>query len=54
MRENQLLAPHRKGRVRGPKHHDGTIQTRRVDEMWGTDMAARFTLEGNAAIFYSH
>ena len=36
---------------RGPKAHDGTIRTERVDEMWGTDLTATRTGEGQAAIF---
>ncbi|BAH77149.1 putative transposase [Solidesulfovibrio magneticus RS-1] len=52
MRENALLAYKRPGRPHGPKAHDGTIKTQRVDEMWGTDMASKLTFEeGNAAIF---
>ena len=34
-----------------PKAHDGTIRTERVDEMWGTDLTATPTGEGQAAIF---
>ena len=34
--------------------HDGTITTTRVNEMWGTDMTATFTVdEGQAAIFFA-
>ena len=51
MREHDLLAPGRVGRPRGPKAHDGTIRTERVDEMWGTDLTATLTGEGQAAIF---
>lgn len=52
MRENGLLAPFRVGRRRGPKAHDGSITTNRVDEMWGTDKTDCFTLkEGGASIF---
>jgi transposase InsO family protein len=52
MREHQLLAPHRQGRSPGPRVHDGTIITTRVNDMWGTDMTATFTAaEGQAAIF---
>lgn len=44
----------RPGRPHGPKAHDGTIKTQRVDEMWGTDMTATLTVaEGNAAIFFA-
>jgi putative transposase len=51
MRAHDLLAPGRVGRPRGPKAHDGTIRTERVDEMWGTDLTATLTGEGQAAIF---
>ena len=51
MREHDLLAPGRVGRAHGPKAHDGTIRTERVDEMWGTDLNATLTGEGQAAIF---
>ena len=54
MRENALSAYKRPGRPHGPKAHDGTIKTQRVDEMWGTDMTATLTVaEGNAAIFFA-
>jgi putative transposase len=52
MREHHLLAPHRRGRPPGPRAHDGTIITPRVNQMWGTDMTTAFTTsEGQAAIF---
>jgi putative transposase len=51
MREHDLLAPGRVGRPHGPKAHDGTIRTERVDTMWGTDLTATLTGEGQAAIF---
>jgi putative transposase len=52
MREHGLLAPHRVGRPHGPKAHDGSITTERVDEMWGTDKTDAFTLqEGQTSIF---
>ena len=38
MRENDLLAPGRVGRPRGPRNHDGTIIPDDVNTMWGTDM----------------
>lgn len=38
MREGGLQAPYRRGQPRGPRDHDGTIRTRRVDEMWDTDL----------------
>jgi len=54
MREHQLLALQRRGRRPGPRVHDGTITTTRVNEMWGTDMTATFTAaEGQAAIFFA-
>ncbi len=53
MRENGLLAKKRGGKPRGPKVHDGTIKTERVDEMWGSDMTTTLTIsEGNASIFF--
>ena len=51
MREHRLLAHQRVGKPRGSKAHDGTIITERVDEMWGTDMTAAMTGEGQAAVF---
>jgi len=54
MRENSLLAMQRPRRPRGPRAHDGTIKTDRVDEMWGTDMTSTLTTEeGNASIFFA-
>jgi putative transposase len=35
MRAHQLLAPQRAGRAHGPRAHDGTITTERVDERCG-------------------
>jgi transposase InsO family protein len=51
MREHRLLAHQRPGSPRGPRAHDGTITMERVDEMWGTDMTAVVTGEGQAAVF---
>jgi transposase InsO family protein len=52
MREHGLLAPHRRGAVRGPRAHDGSIVTSRVDAMWGTDLTTTFTrAEGQVAVF---
>jgi putative transposase len=48
MREHGLLAPSRTG---APRNHDGTIIPDRVDEMWGTDLTATWTGEGQAAVF---
>src|SRR4051795_5740518 len=39
------------GRPHGSKAHDGTITTERVDLMWGTDLTAVMTGEGQAAVF---
>ena len=51
MRAYDLLAPSRVGRPHGPRAHDGTIRTERVDEMWGTDLTSTMTGEGQASIF---
>jgi putative transposase len=50
-REHGLLAHQRAGRPHGSKAHDGTITTERVDLMWGTDLTAVMTGEGQAAVF---
>src|SRR5919199_4574510 len=51
MREHGLPAPSRVGAPRGPRNHDGTLIPDRVDEMWGTDLTATWTGEGQAAVF---
>jgi putative transposase len=51
MREHSLLAHQRTGPARGPRSHDGTITTERVDEMWGTDLTSVMTGEGLAHVF---
>jgi putative transposase len=51
MRENDRLAPGRMGAARGPRAHDGTIIPETVDTLWGTDLTATFTGEGQAAVF---
>lgn len=51
MRAHHLLAHQRPGAPRGPRAHDGTITTGRVDEMWGTDLTTVMTGEGAAAVF---
>jgi putative transposase len=51
MREHGLLAHQRAGRPHGPRAHDGTIITERVDVMWGTDLTSVMTGEGQAAVF---
>ena len=50
-REHGLQAPGRVGRPHGPRAHDGTIRTERVDQMWGTDLTSTMTGEGQASIF---
>ena len=51
MRKHGLLAPSRVGSPRGPRTHDGTLIPDRVDEMWGTDLTATWTGQGQAAVF---
>jgi putative transposase len=51
MGEHDLLAPSRTGSPRGPRSHDGTIIPETIDTMWGTDLTATLTGEGQAAIF---
>jgi putative transposase len=46
VREHGLLAHQRVGRPHGPRAHDGTITTERVDVMWGTDLTSVMTGEG--------
>ena len=50
-REHGLQAPGRVGRPHGPRGHDGTIRTERVDTMWGSDLTSTMTGEGQASIF---
>ena len=50
-REHGLQAPGRVGRPHGPKAHDGTIRTKRVDLMWGSDLTSVVTAAGPASIF---
>ena len=51
-REHGLQAPQRAGRPHGPKAHDGTIRTERVDEMRVPRISTlTSTGEGQAAIF---
>jgi len=54
MGEHGLQAPHRVGRPRGPRAHEGTIATEMPDLMWGTDMTTTVTLrEGLVNVFVS-
>jgi predicted acyl esterase len=48
---HDLLAPGRVGRPHGPKAHDCTIRTERVDDMWGTDLTSTMTGESQTSIF---
>jgi putative transposase len=48
--EHGLQAPGRVGRPHGPKAHDGTIRTERVDLMWGSDLTSTLTGEGQALV----
>lgn len=50
-REHALQAPGRVGRPHGPRAHEGTIRTTRVDAMWGSDLTSTLTAEGQASIF---
>jgi len=43
MRQDRLLVPQRTRRVHGNKAHDGTIVTRRSNQMWGTDGTRFYT-----------
>ena len=54
MRENDLLAPGRAGRPRGPRNHNGTIIADSLDTMWGTDMTTTWTAEGQVAVLATH
>jgi len=52
MRDHGLQAPHRAGRKRGPKVHEGSIIPIAPNVMWGTDATQIYTrLEGTATIF---
>jgi uncharacterized protein YwbE len=46
MREHGLLAHQRAGRPHGPRAHDGTITTERIDVMWGSDLTSVMTGKG--------
>jgi len=52
MRDHGLQAPHRVGRPRGPRTHDGTILTEQPDQMWGTDLTTTVTVrDGQVGVF---
>jgi transposase InsO family protein len=50
LRAHGLLAQQRPGAARGPRSHDGTLATERVDLMWGPDLTSVMTGEGQAAV----
>lgn len=52
MREHGLWAPQRQGQPRGPKAHDGTMTTDRLETMWGTDMTTAITREGGQGAMF--
>jgi putative transposase len=53
-REHRLLAPHHRGGSPRPWVHDGSIITRRGNEMRGKAMTTAFTTEeGQAALFFA-
>ncbi len=52
MRDNDLLAPHRLGKPRGPITHSGTLIPISPNLMWGTDATATYTsCHGNVTVF---
>lgn len=52
MRAAGLLAPTRSGAAHGPQAHDGTIATKRPNQMWGTDATTCLTTrDGTATVF---
>jgi len=52
MCDNNLLAPHRLGKPRGPSSHSGTIIPIAPNLMWGTDATATYTsFHGNVTVF---
>ena len=52
MRDHGLLAPHRAGKARGPKVHDGSIIPIAPNTMWGTDATSTQTSKhGKVTIF---
>lgn len=52
MREHGLQAPGKPQRVLGPRVHDGTITSTRLDEMWGTDATSALLLNGQQATIF--
>ena len=52
MRKNNLLAPQRTGKPRGPAAHTGTIIPIAPNLMWGTDATSTYTSKhGNVTVF---
>lgn len=52
MRQADLLVPSRAPRVVGPRGHDGTITTKRPNQMWGTDKTSTVTLQDGAVTVF--
>ena len=52
MRENQLLAPHRRRHTHGDHAHAGTITTDRPNELWGTDATKFYTRQEGWCWFF--
>jgi putative transposase len=52
MRDHGLQAPGKPRRVLGPRTHDGSITTKRPDEMWGTDATSTMLLNGQQATIF--
>ena len=52
MRDNNLQAPHRVGKDRGPRVHDGTLIPIGPNIMWGTDATQVYTREDGAVTVF--
>lgn len=52
MRENHLLAPHRRCHEHGDRAHAGTIITDHPDELWGTDATKFYTRQEGWCWFF--
>jgi len=53
MRENRLLAPHRRCHEHGNRAHQGTITTQRPNELWGTDATKLYTRQEGWCWFFA-
>ena len=52
MKSHNLQAPHRVGKNRGPRAHDGSLIPLCPDVMWGTDATQAYTrLDGSVTVF---